>query len=397
MSDRMLRASSRRVFLRRLALGGAALTALPILEACSTSTPAPTAAPAKPTEVTKPAEAAKPAAPAAPQAAPGGKPSSGPDPALIEASKKEGKLVWYSPVVEEDKVNHLAAFKAKYPWVDVGEYLRLQTGKLYAKIEPEMQQNVQSCDVLTLSEIALVYDFQKKGYWMNYASPEADKYEAKWKSSPNGLWTTNWINIAGIAWNPNNVKAADAPKSYQDLLDPKWGNGQIGFKDSASGLQYAQYAMIAKLYGESWWDKMIPQKPIGLAGTAQQYEKVLNGEIKLNGLAQTSTYVQKKQAGAPIEILLPKEGVPFTGLTIGIVKNAPHPATAKLFIDWLLGPDGAKAITEVSADPITMKNGPAPALTPKPEELNVWVPEDMDRYIAEQPAWREKWNKITGV
>jgi hypothetical protein len=44
-----------------------------------------------------------------------------------------------------------------------------------------------------------------------------------------------------------------------------------------------------------------------------------------------------------------------------------------------------------------MKNGPAPALTPKPEELNVWVPEDMETYIAAQPAWREKWNKITGV
>jgi iron(III) transport system substrate-binding protein len=376
MTESTFAPTTRRDFLRRVVLGGAALTTLALLQACSGSTPTPTPAP---------------------QAAPSGKPGSGPDPALLEASKKEGKLVWYSPVVEEDKVKHLATFKGKYPWVDVSEYLRLQTGKLYAKIEPEMQQNVQSCDILTLSEIALVLDFQKKGYWMSYASADMDRYDAKWKSNPVGLWTTGWINIAGIAWNPNNVKAADAPKSYQDLLDPKWANSQIGFKDSASGLQYAQYAMIAKLYGEGWWDRMIPQKPIGLAGTAQQYEKVLNGEIKINGLAQTSTYVQQKQAGAPIEILLPKEGVPFTGLTTGIVKNAPHAATAKLFIDWLIGEEGAKAITSVSADPVTMKNGPAPALTPKPEELNVWVPEDMETYIAAQPAWREKWNKITGV
>jgi iron(III) transport system substrate-binding protein len=232
---------------------------------------------------------------------------------------------------------------------------------------------------------------------MEHVAPELDRYDAKWKSNPAGLWTTVWINIAGIAWNPNNVKAADAPKSYEDLLDPKWANGQIGFKDSASGLQYAQYSMIAKLYGESWWDKMALQKPIGLAGTAQQYEKVLNGEIKLNGLGQSSTYVQHKLNGAPIEILLPKEGVPFTGLTTGIVKNSPHPATAKLFIQWLLSEEGAKHVTTIAQDPVTMRNGPAPALTPKPEELNVWVPDDMEKYVAAQPAWREKWNKITGV
>lgn len=384
MSDRMSGLTSRRAFFRRLILGGAALGALSILDACASPAAAPT-----PTGV--------PAKPNAPQTAAGSNQPAASDSALIDASRKEAKLVWYSPVVEEDKVKLLAAFKAKYAWVDVNDYLRLQTGKLYAKIEPEMQQNVQSCDILTLSEIALVFDFQKKGFWMQYLAPEMERYEAKWKSNPAGLWTTAWINIAGIAWNPNIVKAADAPKSYQDLLDPKWANGQIGFKDSASGLQYAQYAMIAQLYGDSWWDKMALQKPIGLAGTAQQYEKVLNGEIKLNGLGQSSTYVQHKLNGAPIEILLPKEGLPSTGLTTGIVKNSPHPATAKLFMQWLLSEEGAKHVTTIAQDPVTMTNGPAPALTPKPEELNVWVPEDIEKYVAGQPAWRDRWNKITGV
>ena len=124
------------------------------------------------------------------------------------------------------------------------------------------------------------------------------KYDKKWKSDPEGLWTGNWINLAGIAWNPNLVKADEAPKTYNDLLDPKWGNGQIAFKDSASGLQYNQYVMIAKLYGDSWWDKMAAQKPVALAGTAQQFEKVVNGELKIVGLAQTSSYAQKKLAGA---------------------------------------------------------------------------------------------------
>src|SRR5215210_2344126 len=409
MTDRLSRETTRRAFLRRLLLGGAALATLPVLEACSNSasTPAKPADAPKPVE-SKPAES-KPAAPAAQpaatapaaQAAPASKPGAAPDgdeAALIEASKKENKFVWYTPTVEEDLVKLLAMFKEKYPWVDVSEYLRLQTGKLYAKLEPEMQQGVQSADVTTLTEIALSVDFQKKGFFMEYHSPMLQNYDKKWKSDPEGLWLSPWINIAGMAWNPNKVPAAEAPKTYLDLLNnPKWGNGQICFKDSASGLQYAQWAMIVDLHGEQFWEKMTALKPVGLAGTAQQYEKVIAGEILINGMGQTSTYVQQKLAGAPIEIALPKEGVPFTVQCTGIVKNAPHPATAKLFLNWLFGPDGQKAITTTSQDPVTSTGGPYPQLTPPMSELNVWVSKDIEKYMAEQPAWREKWNKITGV
>ena len=409
MSDRLSRETTRRVFLRRLLLSGAALASLPVLQACSSGQ---ATAPAKPAEAPKPAEskpaeskpaapAAQPAATTAAQAAPASKPGAAPDgdeAALIEASKKEGKFVWYTPTVEEDLVKYLAMFKAKYPWVDVSEYLRLQTGKLYAKLEPEMQQGVQSADVTTLTEIALVHDFQKKGFWAEYHSPMLKNYDKKWKSDPEGLWLSPWVNIAGIAWNPNKVSASEAPKTYMDLLNnPKWGNGQICFKDSASGLQYAQWAMIVELHGESYGEKMTALKPVGLAGTAQQYEKVVAGEILINGMGQTSTYVQQKLAGAPIEIVLPKEGIPYTIQCTGLVKNAPHPATAKLFLNWLFSEEGQKAITTTSQDPVTSNGGPAPQLTPPMSDLNVWVPKDMEKYIAEQPDWREKWNKITGV
>ncbi|MFN8525281.1 MAG: extracellular solute-binding protein [Chloroflexota bacterium] len=396
--------ATRRLFLTRLAAGGLALTAMPLALACGSQPSAPAGKPAEPA---KPADAKPAGAPAAPAAAPAAtapaaaqsapaRAQAGPDPALIEASKKEGKLVWYSPVVEEDKVKHLEAFKAKHPWVDVKEYLRLQTGKLYPKVVEEVSQNVQSCDVLTLSEIALSLDFQKKGFWGEYKSTESGAFDKKWKSQPEGFWVGNWINIAGIAWNTNLVKPDEAPKGWKDLLDPKWKK-QINMKDSASGLQYGQYAMIAKLYGESFWDEFAKNQPVGLAGTAQQYETLISGEFKLNGLAQQSTWVQKKKAGAPVEIVFPKDGIPFTSLMHGIVKNAPHPATARLFIDWLLGPEGSEAIAKVSQDYVTRPDAPSPDLIPKFSELNVWFPEDWEKYVADQPAWRDKWNKITGV
>jgi iron(III) transport system substrate-binding protein len=380
MSERVSGETTRRVFLRRLLVGGTALAALPILQACGGASETPS----------KPAESKPAAAPAAQSGSSG----SGID---MEAAKREGKLVWYSPTTEEEKVKFLAAFKAKYPWVEVGEYLRLQTGKLYPKIEEEMAQNVQSCDVLTLSEIALTMDFQGKGYWQPYLSPELERYDKKFKSETQGLWASTWLQFAGIAWNPSIVKSEEAPKTYQDLLDPKWGNAAINMKDSASGLQYAQYVVVSKLHGEGYWDKFAAQKPVGLAGTAQQYEKILNGENKLNGLAQQSTYVLKKKDNAPLEIVFPKEGIPQISLQTGIVKNAPHPNTAKLFIDFLFSEEGQKTMVDLYGDYSPRPGVAPPPHVPKFEELNFMYPDDLDKYIAEQPAWREKWNKIVGV
>lgn len=379
MSERMSGVATRRHFLRRLVLSGAALAALPTLQACS-STPA--GAPA--------------AGGAGATAAPAAKAASG-GAVDMDAAKREGKLVWYSPEPEEDKVKFLAAFKAKYDWVDVSEYLRLQTGKLYPKVLEETAQNVQSADVLTLSEIALTMDFQQKGFWDPYVSPELAKYDKKWRSEQEGLWVAPQLQVAGIAWNPKIVPSDQAPKTYQDLLDPRWSNGAINMKDSASGLQYAQYVVVSKILGEDYWDKFAAQKPLGLAGTAQQYEKILNGENKINGLAQQSTYVVKKKDNAPLEIVFPKEGIPQISLQFGIVKGAPHPNVSKLFLDWVLSEEGAKAFVDIMGDYPTRPGSSAPTGIPKLEELNVVVPDDMAKYIAEQSAWRDKWNKIVGM
>ena len=403
MTDRRVNETTRRAFLRRLLLGGATLAAVPVLQACSGagSTPAP-AAPAKPAE-SKPAET-KPAAPAAQPAAtqapaaqaPAQKAAadSGVD---MEAAKREGKLVWYTPTPDEDIPRVLALFTAKYPWVDTSEYLRLQTGKLYAKIEPEMQQNVQSADVLTLSEIALSIDFQKKGFWMSYQSPETAKFDAKWKSTPEGFWISPQLNLAGIGWNPKNVTADEAPKTWEDVLNPKW-KGQINVKDSASGLQYASYVMITEKYGEGYWEKFAAQQPIAMAGTAQQFEKIINGENKINALCQQSTFTLNKAKGAPVEMVFPQDGVPQISLQFGIVKNAPHPNVAKLFIDWLLSEEGGNQVfPDTLGDPFTRPGAKSPQFVPPMAELNIWTPKDMDKYIDGQPAWRETWNKLTGM
>ena len=121
-------------------------------------------------------------------------------------------------------------------------------------------------------------------------------------------------------------------------------------------------------------------------------------ENKINALSQQSTWTLNKAKGAPVEMVFPKDGVPQISLQYGIVKNAPHPNVAKLFIDFLLSEEGGNLIfPQTLGDPFTRPGAKSPQFVPPMTELNIWTPKDMDKYIAEQPAWRDKWNKITGM
>ncbi len=362
---------SRRQFLLAASL---ALMATPLLAACGREPSAPASAPAA--------------------AGGGGTPSK--TNANLDKAKQEGRMVMYSPWVEDQMTAMLKRFNQRYPFIDVKQYLRLQSGKLYEKLMAEVNAGVHTMDVLNISEISLAVDFQKKGLFAEYKSPETESYDAKWKSQPEGYYVTSQTQVAGIGWNPNNVKDADAPKKWDDLLDPKWGKSQIAFKDSASGLQYAQWYMIRKLKGDDYWAKMAAQKPLGLASTTQQYEKLINGEIKINGLAQHSTHVTEKKKGAPVAIAFPEEGVPNIVLVTGVYKSAPHPECARLFIDWLHSDEGQRLVVELFGDYSVRPGMPSPEFVPKFSELKPYVPTDWDDYFATNKQFVEAWNKLTG-
>src|SRR5262249_46314673 len=148
-------------------------------------------------------------------------------------------------------------------------------------------------------------------------------------------------------YNTNLVSPAEAPKNWKDLLDPKW-RGALNFKDSASGWQGMQWLLLRKMYGERFWKEMEAQRPRGLASVTQQYERLVNGEDKVNGIAQFSAYLMNKEKGAPIAFVFPRDGVLLGPWVTGVVDRAPHPEAAKLYVDWLLSPVGQMAVVKAT-------------------------------------------------
>ncbi|CAK7262173.1 MULTISPECIES: ABC transporter substrate-binding protein [unclassified Shinella] len=315
----------------------------------------------------------------------------------IEGSKKEGKLVWYTSIApEEGVVAILGAFRQKYPWIDVSSYLRLQNGRLYPKLLEETTQGAYLADVFHQSELAYAIDFTKRGFFDPYKSPEAESYDSRYKD-PDGAWTGFALQYAGMSYNPNITKPEDAPKKWSDLLDPKWGGGKMNVKDSNSGAQYAIYQALYEIYGAEYWDKFAAQKPIVLPGQQQQYERIINGEDLINANASPNAWSTFKQNGAPLEYIYPEEGVPSFFGQGGIVKGAPHPHSARLFMDFFCSKEGQTIFVEQIGNHSPHPDLAPPRLLPPLSELKLLVPSDAEQYVNGQAAWREKWKAMGGA
>ena len=147
----------------------------------------------------------------------------------------------------------LGEFHKMFPKIATN-YVRLQAGALYAKVNAERQAHQYLADVMQITDMSFVLDFQKRKGYVPYVSPELAAYKPEYKSNPEGLWTWGVIVVAGIAYNPNLVTADEAPKSWKDLLDPKWKD-VINIKVSTSGLQHVTWYMIRQIHGDEYWKK----------------------------------------------------------------------------------------------------------------------------------------------
>jgi iron(III) transport system substrate-binding protein len=313
----------------------------------------------------------------------------------VEKAKKEGALVYYSPDVEDKMVAFLKEFHKLFPEIDTGQYQRDQTGRLYAKVTAERQAGIYTADVLALTDYGPALEFVKKKGFVNYVTPSIAAFRPDLRSDPPGLFTWYGILIAGMAYNTSKTSEADAPKSFKDLLDPKW-KGAINFKDSASGLEPIQWYMLRKLYGDDFWKKMESQKPRGLSSVTQQYERLISGEDKIIGMAQYDVFLQNKGKGAPIAFVFPEEGVIVGPQLLGVVEKAPHPEAAKLFVDFFLSKAGETLYSQLNFTQTPRADVPAIGGGQPLSDMKIYIPEWPD-IVATHDQWLKEWNQLIGL
>ena len=153
-------------------------------------------------------------------------------PALIEAARKEGKVVFYSsmdlPVGE--KLGR--AFEAKYPGIAV-QIERSGSERLFQRVAQEFGSGIRAADIINSSDASHFITWKRDKWLAPFVTEDIAQHFLPEFRDPDGMSATSRIYLSSIAYNTSLVKPEDAPKSFADLLDPKWAGKMV---KGASGL-----------------------------------------------------------------------------------------------------------------------------------------------------------------
>ena len=315
----------------------------------------------------------------------------------IAKAEAEGEIVYYTHDGERAASEVVKAFNIDFPKIKAN-YVRAQNGALYSKLLAERSANRFAVDVVQFSEVTTALDFQKRGGYERYMSPQLAAYDAKYLSPEPGYFFWAGITFAGIAYNTDKVKPEDAPKSWKDLLDPRWRNA-ISTKQATSGLQFVEWYELRRLYGEDYWKTFAKQRPRGFDSRVQMFDRLAKGDEKICALAEFAGYALFKEKGAPIALVLPEDGLPASPVVAGVVSKAPHPEASRLFIDWLMSKRGANLFqTNLQLFYPSLRNDAPPMPNgARLRDFKLLSPTDMADAIAAHDIFNKDWNAMLGL
>jgi iron(III) transport system substrate-binding protein len=313
----------------------------------------------------------------------------------LAKAEREGSVVLYSPDIEMGTVAMLNAFHTAFPKIQTN-YVRLQTGALYAKITSERAAGHYLADAMIIGDQRLTMDFLKKGGYAQYVSPENAAYQPAFMSSPPGYFTWYALVIVTMTYNPKVTPAAEAPKTWKDVLNPRWKDG-VSVKSLLAGSQHLQWFELRRLYGDNFWKEFAALNPRVFESVVQQLDRLAAGEDTLAFNTQYSGYLLYKAKGSPLEVIYPPEGLMTQPETLGVVSNAPHPEAAKLLVDWLLGRPGQESMMQALYMNSARTDVPAPPGGRPTGELKLLYPANWDEVFATTGEFQRVWNRLSGL
>ena len=276
---------------------------------------------------------------------------SQPSMAEIEAgARKEGTLTWYIAQLDAETAEKTGrAFTAQYPGIKVS-VIRTTGQVAYERLSQDLKNNAPQCDVFSATDIGHMPALRKRNALARFVPPEAVHISPAFQGLEDPGYsypTTSTLML--IIVNTARVKPEDAPKAWSDLLDPKW-KGRVAFGHPGfSGFVGVWTVQMRKMYGWQWFEKLSANKPrIGRSGNDPI--SLLNAGECLVGLGPLSTTLLTAEKGNPIGLVYPTDGAVLCTGPSAVMASAPHPNAARLFANWLLGPEFAQLCNEHKVD-----------------------------------------------
>jgi iron(III) transport system substrate-binding protein len=308
-----------------------------------------------------------------------------------EAAKKEGKIVWYISMFDVDTAEQVArGFEKKYPGIKV-EVVRATAGVVYQRVLQESQAGVFANDVFSSTEEGHYANFKEKALTQPYRPVDADKVLPQFQNiDPDHYYHVASVGLILITYNTQKVPAAEAPRKWKDLLDPKW-KGKIGIGHPGfSGYVATWMLSLTKLYGWEYFEQLVRQNP-QIGRSINDTVTMLNSGERVIAAGPDLTTLKSKNKGNPLELVYPEDGATLMTAPSAIMAKAPHPNAAKLFMDFFMSREYSEIIVKNGGIPLRPEIEPPKGLKPltsvkllRPtlQEIKPGIPQVIERFRA---------------
>ena len=251
-------------------------------------------------------------------------------PALIEAARKEGKVIYYTPIDLPVSERIGKAFEAKYPGISV-RVERTGAERIFQRVGQEFASNIRAVDVVNSSDAAHFIVWKRDGLLASFVPEDVAKHYPTEQKDPDGMFAAFRVGLCVMGYNTRLVKPEDAPKSFADVLDAKWAGKIVKGHPGFSGtIMTATYEMSRDI-GWDYFEKLAKQRVMHVQSASDPPKKLALGERAITFDGNEYVLFQVRDAGGAVEPIYPTEGTPLVLSPNAIFKTAPNPNAARLF------------------------------------------------------------------
>jgi iron(III) transport system substrate-binding protein len=273
-------------------------------------------------------------------------PASAVTPQLIEAAKKERKVIWYTSIDLPLAEKIAKAFEAKYPGVAV-RVERSGAERVFQRIGQEYASNIHAVDCANSSDAAHFIIWKGQNMLEAYVPEDVAKFYPAEHKDADGQFASFRVWFCIIAYNTNLVKKEDAPKSYADLLDPKWKGKLVKAHPGYSGTIMTATFQMQRDLGWGYFEKLAHQNVMQVQSSADPPKRLALGERAVMADGNEYNIFEIGEKGGPVAPVYATEGSPLIVGPTGMFKAAPNPNAAKLFCNFSFSPECQQLIIDV--------------------------------------------------
>jgi iron(III) transport system substrate-binding protein len=236
-------------------------------------------------------------------------------------------------------------FEQKFPGISV-RVERSGAERIFTRIGQEYGSNIHAVDVVNTADQSHCIIWKRNGWLQPYLPEEVAKYYDKMYYDPDGLHITTRVLVSPLGYNTSLVKKEDAPKSFADLLDPKWAGKMVKAHPAYSGTIMNATFQIARDLGWGYFEKLAKQRVLQVQSATDTPKKIALGERAVMVDGAGYLVIRNKEAGQPVDVIYPEEGTPLATGPSAVFKAAPNPNAARLFQNWLHSREGQQILVD---------------------------------------------------